>query len=323
METRPLGGSGLQVSRILLGCGNFGGIGSAPEFFGHGETREQAFELLDAARAAGITVLDTAASYGGGRSERWVGEWLDERGKDATLVSTKVFHSVDGDPHDRGLAPERVRREIQGSLERLGLDTVDMYLTHEPDPETPVAETLEALDGLVRDGRVRVIGASNVSRSELADALTLSAEHDWARFEWVQNSYSLLDRTAEREILPLCSWHGLGFTPFSPLAGGLLSGKYRRGEAPPPDSRMALRPTPGVELDDERLHTGLDGLRAAADDRGVDMSTLAVAWVLSHPLVTGVVVGPRRPAHLETALAALELHLSTEERDELAGLFET
>jgi aryl-alcohol dehydrogenase-like predicted oxidoreductase len=322
VERRALGRSGLEVSRIVLGCGNFGGIGSAPEFFGHGESRDEAFAILDAARDAGIGALDTAASYGGGRSERWIGEWLADRAAAGTLVSTKVFHSVVGDADDHGLAPDRIVRELDGSLERLGLDRVDMYLTHAPDPETPIEDTLRALDGLVQAGKVGAVGASNVDRSELADALTASAEHRVGRFEWVQNAYSLLDRSAEREVIPLCSWHGLGFTPFSPLAGGLLTGKYRRGESPPPESRMALRPTPGVDLDDDALHDGLERFRRAAEERGVEPATLAVAWVLSHPLVTAVVVGPRRPEHLRTALAALELELSGDERDELGALFD-
>lgn len=322
MERRRLGGSGIEVSRVLLGCGNFGGIGSAPELFGAGETREEAFALMDAARARGISVFDTAPSYGGGRSESWIGEWVAEHGRDGLVLSTKVFHSVEGDPDDHGLAPERVRRELEASLRRLRVERVDMYVTHEPDPDTPIGDTLEALDELLREGKVGGIGASNVDGPQLEEALEVSRERDLARFEWVQNSYSLLDREAEREVLPLCAEHGLGFTPFSPLAGGWLTGKYRRGESAPAGSRMLLRPGPYALLDRDETYRGLDGLTAAAAKRGVDATTLALAWVLSHPLVTGVVVGPRRPEHLEPALAALELDLSPEERDELAALFD-
>ena len=321
MEVRRLGRSELEVSRISLGCGNFGGIGSAPELFGQGESVEEAYALMDAAAGAGITVFDTAASYGGGRSESWVGRWHAER--DAhILLSTKVYWSVAGDPDDYGLSYDRIIRESAASLGRLGVERVDMYLTHEPDPETPIEETLRALDELVRSGKVRAIGASNLDGRQLEEALETSGRLGLARFDWVQNEYSLLRRGPEADVLPICEREGLGFTPFSPLAGGWLTGKYRRGEPYPSGSRMLLRPGPYTELCAGKTFGALEAFEAAAAKRDVDSATLALAWVLSHPQVTSVVVGPRRPAHLEPALAALELPLYEQERDELAKLFE-
>ena len=308
------------MSRIFLGCGNFGGIGSAPELFGQGETREQAFRLMDAAWAAGINVFDTAASYGGGRSESWVGEWRRERDV-PVLLSTKVFWSVTGDPGDRGLGQERVLRELDGSLSRLGTERVDLYLTHEPDEETPIEETLRALDEVVDAGKAGAIGASNLDRAGLEEALETSDRLRLARYAWVQNEYSLLRREAETEVLPVCEREGLGFTPFSPLAGGWLTGKYRRGEAYPAGSRMTLRPDPYADLVNDETFQGLEDFAAAAADRGVEPATLTVAWVLAHPQVTAVVVGPRRPEQLATAVAATELGLTTDERDELSGMF--
>lgn len=322
MDQRPLGGSGLHVSSIILGCGNFGGIGSAPQFFGQGETREEAFALMDAAHAHRITVFDTADAYGGGRSERWIGEWLAERGRPEILVTTKVFHSVAGDPADRGLAPDRIRRQVEGSLRRLGKDTLDLYMTHACDPETPIAETLAALDGLVRAGKVGAVGASNIWGQELEEALAVSAERGLVRFEWVQNPYSLLDRTAEHEVFAICEREGLGFTPFGPLEGGWLTGKYRRGRTPPPGSRMAMRPEPYAHLDTEGVYRGIERLEADAARRGVHMATLALAWVLSHPLVSGAIVGPRRPEQLDVIRDALGLDLGDDERAELAALFD-
>jgi len=324
MEHRALGTTGVEISRIALGCGNFGGIGSAPAFFGQGESEEEAFALMDAAWELGITLFDTADAYGGGRSEQAIGRWLARRGaevRERLVLSTKVFHSVEGDPGDRGLAPDRVRRQIDGSLARLGVERVDLYLIHEPDPETPVGDTLEALDELVRAGKVGAIGASNVSAAELQEALRASEERGLARFEWVQNSYSLLERDDEKELLPLCARHGLGYTPFSPLAGGWLTGKYRRGEPYPPGSRMTLRPDPYEGIAHERTFDGLEALEAAARERGTDAATLALAWVVDHPLVAAAVVGPRRPGHLEPARAAVSLRLSEAERDELGALF--
>jgi aryl-alcohol dehydrogenase-like predicted oxidoreductase len=203
VDTVRLGRSDLELSRLGLGCGNFGGIGSAPELFGRGETKEEAFALMDAALAAGITFFDTAPSYGGGRSESWVGEWQEERGA-PVLLSSKVYWSVTGDPDDRGLSRERILREIDGSLERLRTDRLDLYLTHEPDPETPIEETLRALDELVRSGKVRAFGASNVDEAQLVEALETSERLGLARYEWVQNEYNLLQRRAEDGVLAIC-----------------------------------------------------------------------------------------------------------------------
>jgi len=324
MEHRALGRTDVEVSRIALGCGNFGGIGSAPAFFGQGESEEEAFALMDAAWELGVTLFDTADAYGGGRSERAIGRWLAQRGPDVReriVLSTKVFHSVEGDPKDRGLAPDRVRRQIEGSLRRLGVERVDLYLIHAPDPETPIGETLAALDELVRAGKVGAIGASNVSAAELEEALRASEERRLARFEWVQNSYSLLERDDEADVLPLCARHGLGYTPFSPLAGGWLTGKYRRGEPYPAGSRMTLRPEPYEEIAGERTFDGLEAFESAARERGTDPATLALAWVVDHPQVAAAVVGPRRPEHLEPAGSALGLRLSEAEREEIGALF--
>jgi aryl-alcohol dehydrogenase-like predicted oxidoreductase len=320
VERRPLGRTGLEVSRIVLGCGNFGGIGSAPELFGQGESRDEAFALMDAAWAGGVNVFDTAASYGGGRSESWVGEWRGERGAPVVL-STKVFWSVSGDPSDRGLSRDRILRELDSSLARLRAEKVDMYLTHEPDEETPIAETLGALDEVARAGKVEAIGASNLDGAGLEEALDTSDRLGLRRFGWVQNEYSLLRRGVEEDVLPICDREGLGFTPFSPLAGGWLTGKYKRDEAYPSGSRMTLRPDPYEDLVNADTFDGLEEFAAEASARGVEPATLAIAWVLGHPQVTAVVVGPRRIEQLESALAATELELTPQERAELAGLF--
>jgi aryl-alcohol dehydrogenase-like predicted oxidoreductase len=319
VDYRQLGRTGLELSRIGLGCGNFGGIGSAPELFGRGESEEQALALMDAAWAAGITFFDTAPSYGGGRSESWVGKWRNERGV-AVLLSSKVYWSVTGDPDDRGLSHERILREAEGSLRRLGVDQLDLYLTHAPDPETRIEETLGALDELVRAGKVRAIGASNLDAEQLEEALETSERLGLARFEWIQNEFSLLEQRAGG-VLAVCEREGLGFTPFSPLGGGWLTGKYRRGERYPAGSRMTLRPEPYEALATEGTFDALEAFEAAAAERGVEPAMLAIAWVLSDPRVTAVVVGPRRAEHLEPALGALELRLAPAERDELAGLF--
>jgi aryl-alcohol dehydrogenase-like predicted oxidoreductase len=320
METRELGHSGVEATRVALGCGNFGGIGSAPAFFGQGESREGAFAIMDAAWDLGIRLFDTAASYGGGRSEQWIGEWMRERGR-RPVVETKVFHSVTGDPADSGLAPERIRRELAGSLARLDLERAELYLIHGPDPDTPLELTLRTLDELVREGKVGAIGASNVDAEYLERALALSDAEGLARFQWVQNSYSLLERDDERDVLGVCEREGLGFTPFGPLAGGWLTGKYRRGAPLPEGSRMTMRPEGYEHFVDDRTFDVLEAFEAAARERGVDMAALALAWLLADERVTSVIVGPRRPEHLDPARAALELRLTPAEADELTSLF--
>ena len=298
------------MSRIVLGCGNFGGIGSAPAFFGLGESRDEAFALMDAAWGLGIRAFDTADAYGGGRSETWIGEWIAATGRRPRLT-TKVFHSVEGDPADEGLAPERVRRQIAGSLARLGVDRVETYMVHEPDPEVPVAETVAAMAALESVGEV---GASNVDVEWLEEALAV------ASVAVVQNSYSLLDRKAE-PVLEFCAERGIRFEAFGPLAGGWLTGKYRRGEAAPAGSRMTLRPGPYREFESDAVYDGLERFDEEARGRGLDLPTLAFAWLLGDERVSSVVVGPRRPEHLEPALGAEKVNLSVAERDQLASLF--
>jgi aryl-alcohol dehydrogenase-like predicted oxidoreductase len=312
MERAYLGRTGIRVSRVILGCGNFGGIGSSPAFFGQGESREQAFALLGAAWEAGITTYDTADAYGGGRSETYIGEWLRTKGpdvRDQVVLSTKTFNPM-AEGADRGLAPDRVRRQVESSLGRLGVERVDMFLTHDWDPDVPIAETAGALDELVAAGKIGAYGLSNVDGTHLREALGVGS------FGWVQNSYSLLDREVEEEVLPLCAEHGLGFTPFSPLAGGWLTGKYRRGEPLPEGSRMTMRPESYRHLQVDAVYDGLERLA----QRG-DPATLAFAWLLAAAEVTAIVVGPRRPEHLEPPLAALASPLSARERDEIGALF--
>src|SRR6185436_18161462 len=247
VEQRALGKSGVAVTRVVLGCGNFGGIGSKPSLFGQGTRKEDAFRLLDAAWEMGITTLDTADAYGGGRSESFIGAWLRTKGKDVrdrVVIVTKTFNPMD-EGADRGLSRRRIRRQVGTSLERLGVERLPLYMAHDWDPDVSQEETLGAFDQLVREGVVGAVGASNFTAEQVAEALELSALEGLTRYEWVQNAFSLLEQDDRETMFPLCHEHGLGFAPFGPLAGGWLTGKYRRGEEPPPGSRMTLRPEGG------------------------------------------------------------------------------
>lgn len=325
MHYQRLGSTGVKISRLGLGCGNFGGIGSAPAFFGMGETEAQAAALLDRAWDAGITLLDTADAYGGGRSEHYIGNWLKARGssvRDRLVVSTKVFNPVGPGPNQRGLSRLHIVRQIEASLVRLATDRIDLYLIHEPDPATPIDETLRALDDALRAGKIAYVGASNISAWRMAVARGIGELRGLVRFEWVQNSYSLLDRSAEQEMLPFCADQRVGFTAFSPLAGGWLTGKYHSRKPYPDGSRMTLRPEPYLHLATERVFRGLDALAEAARARGVAMDALALAWVLHRPAVDAAIIGPRTPAHLDSALSALDIALSPDDTAALAALFE-
>jgi aryl-alcohol dehydrogenase-like predicted oxidoreductase len=294
--------------RLILGCGNFGGIGSAPAFFERGDTLEQALELMDAAWEKGVTWFDTADAYGGGRSETYIGEWIRTRRPEGLRLTTKTFNPM-AEGEDRGLAPDRVRRQIDTSLQRLGVEHVDLYLSHAWDDDVPAAELAGVFGELVDAGKIGAYGVSNVDGARLRQALASGS------FAAVQNSYSLLDRDVEDEVLPLCAEHGLRFQVHSPLMGGWLTGKYRR-DAPPPDgSRMTLRSGPYEHLDDDRVYDALEEL-----ERRGDPATLAFAWLLADERVS-VVVGPRRPEQLEPALAALANPLSPEDRDALSAEF--
>lgn len=314
MERRQLGGTGVEVSRIILGCGNFGGIGSAPEFFGQGETEEEAFQVMDAAWASGITTFDTADAYGGGRSETMIGKWMTSRGH-RPEIATKTYNPMD-EGHDFGLSRARMTRQLESSLDRLGVEEVALYLAHEFDAETPVEETVATLKGLVELGLIGAYGVSNVDADQLRTIVSAGAP------AVVQNSYSLLERADEAEVLRICSSMAIGYTPFSPLAGGLLTGKYRRDAQAPAGSRMAMRPEPYVHLRTDRIFDALESFAEEAAGRGVEPTTLAIAWLLAQPDVTAVIVGPRRPQHLDPALRALDVRLSRGESDSLAALFE-
>jgi 1-deoxyxylulose-5-phosphate synthase len=323
MEVRELGRSGISISRVVLGCGNYGGVGSAPEWFGHGTPREEAFRIMDAAWELGITTFDTADAYGGGRSESTIGAWLRTKGpevRDRLVIETKTFNPMDTG-QDRGLARARIRRQIDTSLERLGVERVALYMAHEYDPDVPQDETLLAFEELARAGKIGAVGASNFDADRLAEAVEISELEGFVRYEWVQNAYSLLEQGDRETVLPVCRGQGLGYTPYSPLAGGWLTGKYRRGEPPPPGSRMTQRPGPYAAYESDGVFDALEAFEREAADRGLSPAGLALGWLLAQEDVTAVVVGPGRVEHLAPVAEALSLELSPADRDRVGEIF--
>jgi aryl-alcohol dehydrogenase-like predicted oxidoreductase len=323
METRELGRSGIAVSRIVLGCGNFGGVGSAPAFFGQGTPKEVAFRLMDAAWDLGVTAFDTADAYGGGRSETWIGEWLRTKApdvRDRLVLTTKTFNPME-EGADRGLSRARIHRQIDTSLARLGVDRVALYMTHSFDPSVPQEETLLAFAELVRAGKVGAVGASNFTGDQLAEALEIAELEGLSRYEWVQNPFSLLEQGDRETVFPVCHEHGIGYTPFGPLAGGWLTGKYRRDAPLPEGSRMTQRPESYEGYRTDRVYDALERLEAWAALRGASTASVAMAWVLHLPEATAIVIGPNRVEHLDDVRGALELRLTAAEQVELAGWF--
>jgi aryl-alcohol dehydrogenase-like predicted oxidoreductase len=278
---------------------------------------------MDAAWELGIRTFDTADAYGGGRSETWIGEWLAAKGsdvRDAIIVETKTFNPMT-EGADRGLSHERIRRQVESSLERLGLERLPLYLAHDFDPDTPQEETLATFDGLVRAGRIGAVGASNFSAEQLAAAIEISEADGLTRYEWIQNSFSLLEAGDAETVFPFCREHGLGYEAFGPLAGGWLAGRYRRGQSYPEGSRMTQRPDGYRKYEADAVFDALEAFEREAIERRVSIAGLALAWLLGVPEITGIVVGPTRAEHLQPVSEALSLELSTAEHAHLRGLF--
>lgn len=290
MQRRRIGSLG--VSAVGIGCNNFGWrIGA-----------DETVAVVDAALEAGIDFFDTADLYGGGKSEEFLGRALGPRRADV-VIATKFGHPGNG--HLRGGHPDTVRRAAEESLRRLGTDYIDLYQIHRPDPDVPVVETLGALDELVRAGKVREIGCSNFSAAQVREADSAARG---ARFVSVQNDYSLLQREPEAEVLPECERLGLAFLPFFPLAGGLLTGKYRKGRPAPEGTRLA-DPTWEERMRAEERLDQVEALIAFAEGRGHTVLELAFAWLLARPAIASVIAGATRPAqvHANAAAAAWSL----------------
>jgi aryl-alcohol dehydrogenase-like predicted oxidoreductase len=311
MNYRHLGRTGLKVSEICFGT----------QTFGWGADEPTAHAMADRFVAAGGNFFDTSNIYNQGQSETMLGNWLKRRGNRSRLVvATKVFFPVGDGPNETGLSRKHILGQIDASLGRLQTDYVDLYQMHCWDASTPLDETLRALDDLVRAGKVRYIGASNYTPSQLARAIMSSAQQGWVRFDCLQPEYSLLVRSTEWELLPLCRAEGIGVICWSPLAGGWLTGKYQRGQPPPPDSRVG-RADRWDDLpeqrESERTWRIVDALLEVSRSSGKAPCQVALNWLLQQPGVTAPIIGVRTPAQLEENLGSVGWSLTA---DELATL---
>jgi aryl-alcohol dehydrogenase-like predicted oxidoreductase len=314
MEYRTLGASGLRVSVLTMGTMTFGGTGA---FANVGNTdTDQARRQVDMCLDAGVNLIDTADVYSSGLSEEIVGEVLRGR-RDRLLLATKVRMPMGPGPNDAGLSRHHVVSGCEASLRRLGTDHIDLYQVHEWDGQTPLAETLEALDLLVRSGKVRYVGASNYAAWQLMKALGVAERHGLPRFVSQQIYYSLQAREAEYELVPLAVDQGLGILVWSPLAGGLLSGKYRRGRPPPAGARQLTDWDEPPVYDQEKLHDTVEVCVGIAGQRGVSAAQVALAYTLAKPAVTSLVMGARTDEQLADNLASADLTLTAAELREL------
>ena len=307
MDTAPLGP--LTVSRLCLGT----------MLMGSDTPPDEAHRMLDRFLAAGGTFIDTADVYNDGESERILAPWL-ARHRDEVVIATKVRFTV-SDPGGAGLAADRIRAACDASLRRLGVDVIDLYQVHAPDPDVPLEETLEALDGLVQAGKVRALGASNYPGWLLAWAVAMQDREGWSPFVSLQPQYSLVERSIELDALPFCRAAGLGVIPWGPLGAGFLSGRYRRGEPLPEGSRMAGAGDDWEEAEHrraiERNFQVVDAAEAIAADHGATISQVAIAWMLGVDGITAPIVGPRTYEQLDDLLGAVEVELSEAERRRL------
>jgi aryl-alcohol dehydrogenase-like predicted oxidoreductase len=305
MEYVRLGKSGLQVSRICLGTMTFGA----------GADEATSFKLMDRFMELGGTFLDTADQYNGGVSEQIVGRWIAERGvRDQVVLATKVYSPMGDRPNERGLSRIHIQRGVEASLRRLQVDVIDLYQIHRWDFESEPEETMEALNDLVRQGKVRYVGCSNLKAWHLFKYLALSREHGWSRFISLQPPYNALNRAIENEVLPLCAEEGLGVIVYNPLAGGFLTGKYARGQAPPGGTRMGdMTVYQGRYMTETALDI-VDRFVGAAQARGVTPAQLALAWVLAEPRVTCPIIGARSLEQLDDTMGGMDIALTPEER---------
>jgi aryl-alcohol dehydrogenase-like predicted oxidoreductase len=302
MRKRLLGEGGPEVSVVGLGTNNFG------RRCDYGQT----LAVIDAALDAGVTLFDTADIYGQGLSEQYIGRALEGR-RDRVLIATKFGKPMDERPEERRGNPDYIRWAVERSLRRLRTDVIDVYQLHEPDPVTPIEETLGALNDLVHEGKVRWIGSSNFSAEQIEAAEEVARGAGFHRFVSVQNEYSLVEREAEDEVLGTCERLGLGFLPYFPLASGLLSGKYRRGEEAT-EGRLAGREIPAEQW--ERV----EGLQRYADERGISLLEVAIGGLLAMPAVTSVIAGATRPEQVKANVAAGSWEPNNDDVEELRAL---
>jgi aryl-alcohol dehydrogenase-like predicted oxidoreductase len=306
MKLRAFGRTGVKVSELCLGCMMFGGK-TAPD---------DSYNIIDKAIDAGINFLDTANVYSIGRSEEVTGEALKRNGRRNHIVLATKVHGVMGgeDPNMQGNSRRHIIEQCEASLRRLQTDYIDLYQIHRPQPDIPIDETLRALDDLIRAGKVRYIGSSTYAAWQLVESLWVAKELGLNRFVCEQPPYNLLDRRIERELLPMAQTYGFAVIPWSPIGGGLLTGKYKRGQELPEGARFADQTNPIYRRRlTERIYDVVEGLEPIAQEKGCTLAQLSLAWVLNQPGVTSPIIGPRTMEQFEDNIGAVDVEITEDD----------
>ena len=306
MKYRPLGKTGIKVSPYCLGAMMFGAVGGNPD-------HDDSIRIIHKALDAGINFVDTADRYSQGESEEIVGKALKGR-RDNIVLSTKVNNPMGDDPNQQGNSRRWLIREVEASLRRLQTDYIDLYLIHRPSPDTDVEETLSALTDLMRSGKVRAIGSSTFPASEIVEAQWVAEGRGLTRFRVEQPPYSILSRCIEREVLPVCQRYGMGVMVWSPLAKGMLTGRYRKGQPLPDSLRVKVM---RKQMSDERRLDAVEQLIVVAEQAGLSLTHMAMSFAVAHPGVTSAILGPRTMEQLDDLLAGAEVVLSDEILDQI------
>jgi aryl-alcohol dehydrogenase-like predicted oxidoreductase len=305
MHYRPLGRTGIKVSPYCLGAMMFGGLGNPDH--------DECVRIIHKALDFGINFIDTADRYSGGESEEIVGKALEGR-RDNIVLATKVHGPMGDDPNMQGNSRRGITRAVEDSLRRLKTDHIDIYQIHRPAPDTDIEETLSALTDLMRAGKIRAIGSSTFPVSEIVEAQWVAERRGLARFRTEQPPYSILDRGIERDMLPTCQRYGMGVMVWSPLSKGMLTGRYRKGQALPDSLRVKYFPR---QMSDERSLDAIEQLIPLAEEAGMSLTHMAMAFVMAHPCVTSAILGPRTMQHLDDLLAGAEVRLSDDVLDRI------
>lgn len=306
MELRPFGRTGVKVSALCLGAMMFGGKTNP----------DDSYAIIDKALDSGINFIDTANVYSLGRSEEVTGEALKRNGRRNHIVlATKVHGVMDSeDPNMQGNSRRHIIQQCEASLRRLQTDWIDLYQIHRPQSDIPIDETLRAMDDLIRSGKVRYIGTSTYAAWQVVESFWVAKELGLNRFVCEQPPYNLLDRRIERELLPMARTYGMAIIPWSPLGGGLLTGKYQRGEEPPEGARFADQTNPIYRRRlNDRIYDVIEGLQPMAQEKGVTLSQLALAWVLRQPGVTSPIIGPRTMEQFDDNMGAMDVEFSEDD----------
>jgi aryl-alcohol dehydrogenase-like predicted oxidoreductase len=311
MAYTRLGRTGLEVSRLCLGCMNFG---SSREWML--DDRDRSVDLIREALDAGVNFLDTANAYSRGESEEIVGEAIEGYDREELVLATKVYFPMGDGPNKSGLSRKHILDQVENSLDRLGIDYIDLYQIHRWDPDVEIEETLSALDSLVESGRVRYLGASTMSAYQFTKALYAADVEGYERFACMQPEYNAVDRHEEANLLPVCAGEGVGVVPWSPLAGGFLTGKYDRGADVPEGSRADTDDYTENRFTDENWDV-LDAVRDVAREVDATPAQVSLAWLLHKDVVDAPIIGPRTERHLRENLQAVELALTDEQLDRI------